>query len=569
MRDPGRSTQILSQLHETGFVSVAELAVRHGVSEVTIRRDLRVLEEAGLALRTHGGALLPAGQARLAPVPDAASSAPTSLVDRVDVLVAASVASRLDLGLLERAERRGVPVIAESVPMPGARTLVAVDNLAAGTALGRWAGAYAQEHYGGAAAVLDLTLDVPNTTERSRGFLAGLRETQAALGTVQSVNAGADDQTAYQITRAVLEVHPEINLIFAINDVTASGAIRACADHGRTVDSITVMPFGLEGARMRAELRRGEFCRVGLAMFPEIVAPICVEAGVLAYNDQELPPRLTTPYAVLTTDTVAHFYPGPTHIELSSDAAKELANPLEGASTRLTPAMRRPTRAGFLVPYGEHDWYRALGDHMRRHASRLGIDLEVLDSERSRRDDLAMRERELAATAATLIEAGDVVLLDCGRATEYLAELIADQADMTVITNSIPVFEALRDRRGIRLVLTGGEAQGSAQALTGAIARNALRGLRADKLFLTVAGISAEFGLSHTNLAEASMKAAMVEAAKEVIVLADHTIVGQDSVAHVAGLDVVHRVVADAALPAEQHLALSQAGIDVIIAPAG
>ncbi|MBU8914305.1 MAG: DeoR/GlpR family DNA-binding transcription regulator [Spirochaetales bacterium] len=47
--------KIISRLRN---VSVQDLTERTGVSEVTIRKDLTILEEAGLVVRTHGGAQL-------------------------------------------------------------------------------------------------------------------------------------------------------------------------------------------------------------------------------------------------------------------------------------------------------------------------------------------------------------------------------------------------------------------------------------------------------------------------------------------------------------------------------
>lgn len=51
-----RHSHILRRLQEQGFVKVSDLAERLDVSEVTIRKDLRTLEERDLLYRTHGGA---------------------------------------------------------------------------------------------------------------------------------------------------------------------------------------------------------------------------------------------------------------------------------------------------------------------------------------------------------------------------------------------------------------------------------------------------------------------------------------------------------------------------------
>lgn len=53
-----RRQRILEQLNEKGTVQVTELSEQFKISEVTIRTDLRVLEERGLLIRYHGGANL-------------------------------------------------------------------------------------------------------------------------------------------------------------------------------------------------------------------------------------------------------------------------------------------------------------------------------------------------------------------------------------------------------------------------------------------------------------------------------------------------------------------------------
>ncbi|WP_011609295.1 DeoR/GlpR family DNA-binding transcription regulator [Histophilus somni] len=51
-----RRHQIIELLKENGIVSVNDLAKRFNVSEVSVRTDLRMLEEQGILTRFHGGA---------------------------------------------------------------------------------------------------------------------------------------------------------------------------------------------------------------------------------------------------------------------------------------------------------------------------------------------------------------------------------------------------------------------------------------------------------------------------------------------------------------------------------
>lgn len=95
MRQPRRA-EILRRLRAGGVVEVQQLARDFEVSRSTIRRDLDVLEEEGLAQRVHGGAALPGG------APDADLVRPFEQVAVADVAakerVAACAAGLVDDG---------------------------------------------------------------------------------------------------------------------------------------------------------------------------------------------------------------------------------------------------------------------------------------------------------------------------------------------------------------------------------------------------------------------------------------------------------------------------------------
>lgn len=61
---PERRQWIVETLNAQGFISVAELVGRLGVSDMTVRRDLRKLEEAGDVRVVRGGVHLPAADGR-------------------------------------------------------------------------------------------------------------------------------------------------------------------------------------------------------------------------------------------------------------------------------------------------------------------------------------------------------------------------------------------------------------------------------------------------------------------------------------------------------------------------
>jgi DeoR/GlpR family transcriptional regulator of sugar metabolism len=571
MRTNPRLERIVSLLDERGFLSVGELSQLCGMSEMTIRRDLEHLDSQKRIQRTYGGAVSlraenVAGLENNLPVPEQNSEA--LLFDQVDVLVATSVNPYYDNLLIDRASKKNIPMIAESIEMPNQRTLIAVDNYKAGFDLGDWAGHYLHLRGFEKANLLDLTFHQPNTQNRSRGFVDGLSKTYPAYEMVLSINAHSRYMTAYQLAHDALRVYPQINLIFAINDITAWGAINACRDLNIDPAGMTIITFGLEGETLKNELMtKDSYCKAGLAMFPEIVSLMCIESAIAAYNQQPQPENYVTPHIVLTTETLPDYYSrSASGWELNWETVRRhLTIPIEIEREKHRSLSSLPKQIGLIVPFIEHEWYKNLTVLLKEYADQYGIGLRVIDADQNVRDEVDLRRRQIANKAATLVESGDVVLVDGGPIAPYLAEELKQKKGITVITNSVVVFDILNRTPGITLISTGGAVRYSSQMLVGPTAEGALKELRADKLFLMVSGITLDFGLYHHTISEVTIKQAMIRSAREVIVLADHTAFGAEVGIQVAPLEVAHKLITDEALPPSIRLDISKTGIQIML----
>jgi DeoR/GlpR family transcriptional regulator of sugar metabolism len=319
---------------------------------------------------------------------------------------------------------------------------------------------------------------------------------------------------------------------------------------------------------LKDALLAGTYCKAGLAMFPEIVGPVCIEAAIMAYNGNPLPEHLVTPYRVLTSKDLLDVYmQSDSGWELRWDFVQQNLNiPLPISPDNQINRDHLPRRIGFIVPFIEHEWYQILRTSMQAYAERLGINIEVVDVDQDLANEMDFRRNEIARVAASLVQPDEVILIDAGPLATFLARQLTNTSSLTIITNSIPVFDILRNNPDNILILTGGAFRQSSGALVGPTAEGALRELRADKLFLMVGGISFDFGLSHTNISEVTIKQAMIQSAREVILLADHASFEQESTVQVASLDVVDRLISDDALPASIRLDLSMRGIEVLLA---
>ncbi|MFI8487156.1 DeoR/GlpR family DNA-binding transcription regulator [Streptomyces rubrogriseus] len=179
----------------------------------------------------------------------------------------------------------------------------------------------------------------------------------------------------------------------------------------------------------------------------------------------------------------------------------------------------------------------------------------------------------IADLAAGLVDEGEAIVVGAGTTTQELARRLARVPGLTVVTNSLLVAQALAHANRVEVVMTGGTLRGSNYALVGSGAEQSLQGLRVSKAFLSGSGLTAERGLSTSNMLSASVDRALVQAAAEVVVLADHSKLGTDTMFQTVPTDVITRLVTDESpghddRAATELQALADQGVQIAVAGA-
>lgn len=175
-------------------------------------------------------------------------------------------------------------------------------------------------------------------------------------------------------------------------------------------------------------------------------------------------------------------------------------------------------------------------------------------------------KRRIGRVAASLVEDGDTILIAGGSTAATMIPHLAERARLTVMTNNLNVASLLAAYPGITLIVLGGILRHSELSLLGILTEDALKNLRADKLFIGSSAIHVDYGLSADDLAEVQTDRALVAAAREITVVADRTKFGRVRTARVMAMDEVFRVVTDRGLAEEQVGALRDQGIVVEVA---
>ncbi len=185
----------------------------------------------------------------------------------------------------------------------------------------------------------------------------------------------------------------------------------------------------------------------------------------------------------------------------------------------------------------------------------------VLPSLAATENSFAQRMRDapdakarLAEAAFAMLTPGETVFLDASSTTYFLARLIAERGPaVRVITNSLPVLEELSrsDHADIDVVAIGGTFRRLTCSYVGPAAVRAVRDHFADRVFLSVTGITPRGVLADAEVLEAEVKRAMLEQAEQSVLLLDEsklTARGRQAVAPVTALSLV---LADGLAPAE------------------
>lgn len=179
-----------------------------------------------------------------------------------------------------------------------------------------------------------------------------------------------------------------------------------------------------------------------------------------------------------------------------------------------------------------------------------------------------LEKQAIAAEAARHVQQGDSILIGPGTTTLALARRLAEYSELTVVTNSLLVAQALLNAPRVEVLLIGGTLRRSIHAMVGPATEQLLKEIRASKAFLSGNGLTAERGLTTPNLTVAAADRAIAAAARNLIVLADYTKIGTETMFQTVPSEGIGTLITDSRAPASELQAIRERGVQIIIAKA-
>ncbi len=178
-------------------------------------------------------------------------------------------------------------------------------------------------------------------------------------------------------------------------------------------------------------------------------------------------------------------------------------------------------------------------------------------------DHRFVEKDRIGAAAAELVQDGETILLDVGTTTLHLARHLHGRS-VTVITNNLGACEELLPDPKIELILLGGVVDRHYRSMGGFLAEEALRQVRADRAFIGASAIRADLSVLDDTAVDMRIKRGMINAAAQIVLLADAEKFGQTRPARVCGPDELDVLITESEAPADILAGFAAAGVRVV-----
>lgn len=202
----------------------------------------------------------------------------------------------------------------------------------------------------------------------------------------------------------------------------------------------------------------------------------------------------------------------------------------------------------------------------RSHGSATSVSPYVPDrSVQLKKLEQVEEKKRIAQKAMEYLEDHEAIIIGSGTTMGAFAQAIPRKKPLTVLTAAMNVTLALIDSTEAELVQLGGVVRKSSSSVVGYYAEEMLESFACSKLFLSVDGISLEFGLTTSNMMEAHLNSQMIRSVQKTIVLADSGKFGRKGFGKISELEDVDVIITDSGISELYLSKLEEKGIEVVV----
>jgi DeoR family deoxyribose operon repressor len=174
-------------------------------------------------------------------------------------------------------------------------------------------------------------------------------------------------------------------------------------------------------------------------------------------------------------------------------------------------------------------------------------------------------KERIGERAGSMIAEDDIVIIDSGSTTEWLARKIPEERCCKALCYALNILIELHKKPNIDIVFAGGELHRNTLNFEGPEGINLIRRFRANTAFISAGGIDFELGVTSANSFETEAKRRILRSARTRVLLADASKIGTVNSHHFADIDDFEVLITDSRLKAEQREKIAGHGVEVIV----
>lgn len=223
------------------------------------------------------------------------------IASKMDLIICSPVDPKAIEPLVKKAHAKGIKFLSEAQMVEGSDGFITLSEYEYGLMGGKMAGEWMKKNCKGAieVAILDLP-ELKPIIDRAKGLADGVKQLYPKARIVASQSASTPE-TGMKATETILQAHPKVKVIVAINDAGALGAYEVVKAMGKAKDDFYI--GGLDAtAEAIAKMKEGGVYRGTVDIDPLGTGALCVDVGLKILKEGPLKEKIYIPMFPVTQE---------------------------------------------------------------------------------------------------------------------------------------------------------------------------------------------------------------------------------------------------------------------------
>jgi len=172
---------------------------------------------------------------------------------------------------------------------------------------------------------------------------------------------------------------------------------------------------------------------------------------------------------------------------------------------------------------------------------------------------------KIGQRAVSLIEPGETIILDIGTTTEYMAKFIREDAPITVLCYTLNSLVEVYKKKNCSIIFAGGYYHTQTMMFESPEGIELIKRTRADKAFVSAAGVHRELGVTTVYPHELQAKKTILNSAKSRILVVDSSKFGKTKSVYFAALSDFQTIITDNGIPDDYAAFIRELGVELLV----